>query len=215
MSTPPAVDPIVTPLDAETRALIELAAAIATADESGVRAALSATARVVRAEWVEELILQSYLFVGFPRTLNAAREWRRASGRAAPPADADAAPENIDAWAARGERTCATVYGGMYERLRANIRALHPALDTWMIVDGYGKVLGRPALDLKRRELCIVAVCAVTEQDRQLHAHLHGAVNAGATPAEVAAALRLIAPRLGAAANERFAQLWARVERML
>ena len=27
--------------------------------------------------WVEELMLQSYLFAGFPRALNAAREWRR------------------------------------------------------------------------------------------------------------------------------------------
>ena len=42
----------------------------------------------------------------------------------------------------------------------ANIKALHPALDTWMIVDGYGKVLGRPQLDLARRELCVIAACS-------------------------------------------------------
>ena len=54
---------------------------------------------------------------------------------------------------ARGEATCAAVYGPFYERLRLNIRALHPALDAWMIVEGYGKVLGRPGLDLARREL--------------------------------------------------------------
>ena len=40
--------------------------------------------RTVPVPWVEEVILQSYLFAGFPRALNAAREWRRVSGVAAP-----------------------------------------------------------------------------------------------------------------------------------
>jgi 4-carboxymuconolactone decarboxylase len=73
--------------------------------------------------------------------------------------------------------------------LRQNVRELHPALDAWMITDGYGKVLSRPALDLKRRELCIVAACAAAGQQRQLHSHLHGALNSGAPAAEVRAAL--------------------------
>jgi 4-carboxymuconolactone decarboxylase len=77
----------------------------------------------------------------------------------------------------------------MYERLRANIRALHPALDAWMITDGYGKVLSREGLDLRSRELCIVAACAASGQQRQLHSHLHGALNAGASPAQVNSAL--------------------------
>ena len=70
----------------------------------------------------------------------------------------------------------------MYERLRENIRDLHPLLDDWMIVEGYGKVLSRPGLDLARRELCIVAACAAAAQDRQLHSHLHGALNVGVAP---------------------------------
>jgi 4-carboxymuconolactone decarboxylase len=73
--------------------------------------------------------------------------------------------------------------------LRQNIRALHPALDAWMITDGYGKVLSRPGLDLRTRELCIVAACAASAQQRQLHSHLHGALNAGATVAEVESTL--------------------------
>jgi 4-carboxymuconolactone decarboxylase len=70
----------------------------------------------------------------------------------------------------------------MYDRLRVNIRGLHPELDDWMIVEGYGKVLSRPGLDLPRRELCIVAACAASEQARQLHSHLHGALNVGVPP---------------------------------
>ena len=48
---------------------------------------------------------------------------------------------DLHEWRERGEATCKRVYGAAYERLRQNIRALHPLLDEWMVVDGYGKVL--------------------------------------------------------------------------
>ena len=198
-------------LDEATRTLVRLAAVIAVGGEAEVQEALRAATGVVPTLWVEELILQSYLFAGFPRTLNAARAWRKASGIAAPADDSDARHDRLDEWRARGEATCATVYGPMYERLRVNIRALHPALDAWMIVEGYGKVLGRPGLDLARRELCIVAVCAAAGQERQLHSHLHGALHAGATPEAVDATLLLVSDMLGEDENDRVARLWQRV----
>ena len=71
-------------LDPATRSLVRLAATIAVCGEGAVRAALAEAAAVIDGEWVEEVILQSYLFAGFPRALNAAREWRRISGRPAP-----------------------------------------------------------------------------------------------------------------------------------
>ena len=168
-------------LDDQTRRLVRVAAVIGLGTETQMRETLL-SARDLPTVWVEEVILQSYLFAGFPRTLNAAREWRRISGTAAPATDTDAdatAPGMSDAWRARGEATCETVYGDMYDKLRVNIPKLHPALDHWMIVDGYGKVLGRHGLDLVRRELCVVAVCALAEQDRQLHSHFHGALILG------------------------------------
>ena len=212
VATPPAAK--LRALDDATRGLVELAVAIAADGEMALRNAMArAAAARIDPVWVEELILQSHLFSGFPRALNAAREWRRASGRHAPNGDPDAdpAPARVRAWHARGESTCATVYGDTYERLRTNIRDLHPALDAWMIVDGYGKVLGRPQLDLRRRELCIVAVCAVGEQDRQLHAHLRGALNAGASADEISDVLDIVAPRLPDETNRRFRLLWDRV----
>jgi 4-carboxymuconolactone decarboxylase len=163
--------------------------------------------------WIEELILQTYLFGGFPRGLNAMREWRRASGRPAPTRDEGERLDATATWARQGEETCRTVYGEMYDRLRVNIRQLHPAFDTWMIVEGYGKVLSRPGLDLKRRELCVVAACAVLEQERQLHSHLHGALNAGATADEVDETLRVVDDMLDSRARERAAHLWTRVRK--
>jgi 4-carboxymuconolactone decarboxylase len=180
-------------LDPAHVALVRVAAAVAAASEERVREALALAVTHAPHDWVEEVILQSYLFAGFPRTLNAAREWRRLSGRPAPARDAGERFDDAAQWSAAGERTCAIVYGAAYERLRVNIRALHPALDAWMIVDGYGKVLSRPQLDLRRRELCIVAACAAAGQDRQLHSHLHGALNAGASSREVGAVLEAVA----------------------
>jgi 4-carboxymuconolactone decarboxylase len=201
----------VSTLDAETVALIRLSGVIAAGTEPQVRDALVRAATECRPEWVEEVVLQSYLFAGFPRALNAAREWRRISGRRAPATDEGEDFGKAARWRAEGEETCATVYGPFYERLRHNIRELHPALDAWMIVEGYGKVLSRPALDLKRRELCIVSACATARQDRQLHSHLHGAIHAGASPAEVASALDAVVDLLGGDVSRQYRQLLTRV----
>ena len=187
-------------LDRPTAALVRLSARITGAGEKSVRAAFSeCLAEGVSDGWVEELVLQSYLFAGFPRALNAAREWRRSQGAPAvreaergeersgersgalSPARAGESYSDAAEWLRRGEQTCETVYGHFYEKLRTNIRGLHPSLDEWMIVEGYGKVLSRPGLDLARRELCIVAACVAAGQDRQLHSHLHGALHAGAS----------------------------------
>lgn len=203
---------ILSTLDEETRALVRLAAVVTAAGEPEVRDALERAVRSVRGEWVEELLLQSYLFAGFPRALNAMREWRRASGRPAPEADeADDAAAG-PAWQARGERTCAVVYGPFYEKLRHNIRHLHPALDAWMISDGYGKVLGRPGLDLARRELCIVAACVAAAQDRQLHSHLHGARHVGASAMAVGETLDALEGLVDEEVLKGARMLWARVK---
>ena len=191
--------------------LVRLAALIAGGTEPDIRSAMGAAVGTVNHEWVEELILQSYIFAGFPRALTAAREWRRISGDPPPDADEGSDYTNSNEWRTRGERNCASVYGDRYEALRANVRGLHPALETWMIVEGYGKILGRPGLDLPRRELCVIAACAAARQDRQLHSHLHGALNVGVAADDVEAAIEAIADILGDADAHRVRLLWARV----
>lgn len=195
--------------DDATRALVRLAAAVAGGGEDVMRPALAEAHRVASPEWIEELLLQTYLFAGFPRALNSMREWRRISGRPAPPAVPAASSAEVRR---QGEGTCATVYGDMYDRLRVNIRALHPLLDDWMIEEGYGKVLSRPGLDLPRRELCIVAACAATGQDRQLQSHLHGARNAGVAVDEVTAALDALRGVISPGAFDRAVHMWERVK---
>lgn len=197
--------------DAATLKLVRLSAIITSGSESDLRDAFAGVRDTVPAGWVEELVLQSYLFAGFPRGLTAAREWRRISGREAPESDEGADYANAETWRASGEDTCRMVYGARYEALRVNVRALHPALEAWMIVEGYGKVLSRPGLDLQRRELCVIASCAAARQDRQLHSHLHGALNVGAAPADIEAAIASIADILGEEYTRKVRLLWARV----
>jgi 4-carboxymuconolactone decarboxylase len=211
MTTGAEVRTTVAPLEAGLRNLVRIAGAIAGSPEGQMRAVMSEALRDVDPDAVEEIILQSYLFAGFPRALNAARAWRTVSERPAPSEDIDASVDDLDLWRARGEETCAIVYGESYEKLRRNIRQLHPALDEWMIVDGYGKVLGRPGVDLRTRELCVVAACAVSGQQRQLHSHLHGALNAGASSAELAAVLDALTDLISRDDLSRYRQLLHKV----
>lgn len=180
-------------LDAPTRGLVRVALAIPHASDAQLTERMRAAAEAgTPALWLEELLLASVLYVGFPRALVAVTVWRRQAPQPA------AGAEQSDygrwrEWVQRGEAACREVYGSHYEQLRHNVRALHPALDLWMVVDGYGKTLSRPGLDLERRELCSVALLVGQSAPRQLVAHLRGALNAGAAPAELDEVLALAA----------------------
>ena len=200
-------------LDPATRALVRLAVAIARGDDE-LLASRARDARDVEVPsvWVDELLLLSMLMVGWPRALGAAAVWRRESGARAAATDASAA-ETLEEWRVRGEALCRVVYGSNYERLRENVRALHPALDAWMVRDGYGRVLSRPGLDLVRRELCVIAQTAVLEAGPQLLSHLKGAMNAGADSRLLDDFVSLLSLDLGATAREKLRDLSASVKR--
>lgn len=196
-------------LDAPTRALVGLASAIAQGDEPAIRDQVAdAIAAAVPPAWVEELVLQSVLMVGWPRTLVAAAVWRKAVPQLSDGASADLDYAGHAEWTARGEVTCGLIYGDNYGRLRRNVGGLHPALDAWMVTEGYGRTLSRPGLDLLRRELCTVAQTAVLDTPRQLHSHLRGALHAGATPTMVEAALGVVNPFLDYAHWKAVKDLW-------
>jgi 4-carboxymuconolactone decarboxylase len=199
-------------LDPQSRELVRFAAAIAQGDEPDLRERVRGLrAAQVPVVWVEELLLQSILMCGYPRALVAFAVWRKFSGVRAPAADAEGSYDNIESWKARGEATCATVYGDNYRKLRDNVRALHPAVDDWMIVEGYCRTLGRPGLDLMRRELCTVAQTAILDTERQLHSHLRGALNAGADPMQVDAVLSVVNPMISFDAWRKVKELWRSV----
>src|SRR6267143_6448529 len=196
-------------LDARTAALIRVAVAVARgkAPELELRFAAARDAGVPGL-WIEELLLQSMLVVGYPLALVAFGSWRGLGVAVEGAGAEDLAHAEWEAWAARGAAVCRAVYGRAYHKLLVNLRALHPALEDLVLVDAYGKVIGRPGLDLKRRELCTVAAIAVLGTAQQLHSHLRGALNTGASRAEVEEVLAVIDGDLDAERRRSTHEQW-------
>jgi L-asparaginase II/alkylhydroperoxidase/carboxymuconolactone decarboxylase family protein YurZ len=224
-------------LSPHVRSLVRVSGAAATRNPVRIRAVLEEAAVEAGTSEVEEALVQAYLFLGFPGALNAMALWREVQGarsgrgartedRAPGPGDIRSSghdedgtgsgrsgedPASWEAWASRGEEVCRRVYGDRYRALRRNIRSLHPDLDRWMIREGYGKVLGRPGLDLKVRELCIVGLLAVLDAPVQLYSHLRGTLAVGASPLEVDGALAAVEDLMDPGARERAREQWERV----
>jgi 4-carboxymuconolactone decarboxylase len=199
-------------LDPHTRNLVRFAAAIAQGYEPELRERVGPLrSSQVPVVWVEELLLQSVLMVGYPRTLIALTVWRRLGGVAAPDSDPDQDYGRSAEWRHRGEELCALVYRENYPKLRESVRALHPAIDSWMVTEGYGRTLAREGLDLRRRELCIVAQTAVMEAPRQLHSHLRGALHAGASFGQIDGTLSIVNPLLSFDQWKKVKELWRTV----
>lgn len=132
---------------------------------------------------VREVLLQTYLFAGYAATINAFIVLNRSL-----PGNSEYLREengSLEIWRKRGEELCEQIYGDHYSKLMENMRQLHPDLADWIIVEGYGKVLSRPFLAPRIRELLIVAMTAVLQVDRQFQSHVRGSIHAGATPDEL------------------------------
>ncbi len=184
-------------LTAAQRALVTLSAAIASADAASVeRESGAAVEAGLPPPALYETILQSYLFVGFPRAIEAlfaARSTLERTG-AIPK---NAAPVDTGAWQRDGESLCRRVYGRNYEKLMETMRSLSPDLTSSMILEGYGKTLSRPALGAVDREYAVIAILTVTRMWRQLRSHAIGAVHVGGTRAGVRETIERCAPWAG------------------
>jgi 4-carboxymuconolactone decarboxylase len=65
-------------------------------------------------------------------------------------------------------------------------RSTHPDIERYITAFALGEVWARPTLDLKTRSLICLAVAVALEREDQIRLHTRGALNNGATPAEVA-----------------------------
>jgi len=165
------------------RALALYSAAIAVSEENCLKEAVR-LARVFGAtvQQLYEVLLQSYLFLGFPRMLIA-------SGYLGyePPVDVSVdAPDSSEMakWYPRGRELCKKVYDSNFEKLRSRVQNMAPEIFQWMLLEGYGKVLSRPGLAFPVREAAIVACLTVDNRPSQLYSHARGALNV-VTPPEL------------------------------
>src|SRR2546425_1920623 len=137
-------------LDAKTVALVRAAAALA----EGRITELEQRFREARAAgvpdlWVEELLLQSLLLVGYPLALVGFGVWREVTGPVArggggAGAGEELAHEEWQAWAEGGAQVCAAVYGRAYHKLLVNLRSLDPPPEHLGPGDASGKGICRP-----------------------------------------------------------------------
>lgn len=185
--------------EAEAEAIVRLGAAAASGDAERLIRALDAAGAVDSAD-IEELLLQTYLFAGFPRTINAFftwQAWASRDGRARGKRRVESS--DPEGFRRRGESLCRLVYGDHYEPLQLRLRRLHPEIAEWTLVEGYGKVLGRPGPPgAARRELAAVGALMALGADRQLASHLRGAVRVGVPRDVLARAIQTVAAEWGA-----------------
>ncbi|HMN25600.1 MAG TPA: hypothetical protein PKE38_13935, partial [Ignavibacteriaceae bacterium] len=87
---------------------------------------------------IYEALLQTYLFAGFPSALISLKKL----------SDIKSNNKNYEGYdfikyKSRGEKNCRKIYGNKFDKLISNVKSFSPELSEWLIVEGYGKVLGR------------------------------------------------------------------------
>lgn len=160
-------------------------------------------------EW-REAVLQTHLFAGFPRLVEAYEVLERAGGLGAPDRDEHRPLALGDQdGAALFER----IYADQAAAVRGRLAGFHSDFAAWIADHAYGRVLSRPGLAPDCRELLAVAALAMQGQDRQLASHARGAVRCGARTEEVFEVLTAIEDLLppgfadrGRSVLERFAR---------
>lgn len=157
---------------------------------------------------LHEALLQSYLFAGFPVALEALaiadEECRSILGSLT---WKNAEEFDVKAFRDRGELLCKQVYGSVYEKMMDRLGSITPELSSWMIVEGYGKTLSRPELDIIRRELCIVGILAALERENQLRSHVRGAFLVGADASHLRACADVVTEMCGKRQGESILRL--------
>lgn len=172
--------------------LISIAACVASGKWRLFRHLISqALAEKVQVPRIYEVILQSYLFLGYPKALEAMKVFREVCENDYQPSNINYSFRYWSEWKIRGIVLCEKVYGKNFDKLMKRVKEISPELSDWMIVEGYGKVLSRGVLAGVVRELCNVAMLLVTSDINQLHSHIRGAKNLGAGKTDIKITLDL------------------------
>lgn len=177
-------------LSSRERRLARLSTAIVLGNWDELRRVrASATAGEPDRAW-REAALQTHLFAGFPRLVEAFGVLAECGGLGEPGSDE---LEGGRAPVERGRALFDAIYASESERVRALLASHHADFARWIEEHAYARVLARPGLAADRRELLAVCALAATGQERQLASHARGSLRCGATREELAEALGCVA----------------------
>ncbi len=129
-----------------------------------------------------ESLLQNYLFTGYPSAMISLIILKEYYPKL----------ENLlyESWdlnkyRARGTKNCKKIYGRKFDKLISNIKSFSPELSDWLLLEGYGKVMGRKGLSLKQRELNNVSVLTALKFEDQLYSHINGAFRTNSSKQQI------------------------------
>jgi len=160
-----------------------------------------------------EIILQTALFAGFQRTMNALETVHQIG--VDPSALLDEEFSTPSQYLEKGEKLLKLIYNKQEPKLREKMRRMHPDVESLIIEFAYGRVLSRecPNLLPKWRELAAIACLAGAIVFPQLHSHLLGALNAGCTMEDIRGTLDLTDPVWGSARQAMVDGFWLDFQR--
>ena len=148
-------------------------------DEKHLRALIERSRLIsVKEKPLYESLLQNYLFTGYPSAMISLKilkeyypEFKNYSNER----------WDLNNYRQSGTKNCKKIYGRKFENLISNVKSFSPELSDWLLLEGYGKVMGRKGLSLKKRELNNVAVLTVLKFEDQLYSHINGAFRTKST----------------------------------
>jgi alkylhydroperoxidase/carboxymuconolactone decarboxylase family protein YurZ len=137
-------------------------------------------------ELMREAILQTHLFAGYPRCLNALAAFKDACKKAGNPLSGEIKlrehpleGDDMALFRKRGKELFDLIYADKADQIDRFAKSNSPDLADWAIVEGYGRVLARSLLSPRQRSLCIVAALIPLDVTPQLKGHVQGALNTG------------------------------------
>jgi 4-carboxymuconolactone decarboxylase len=158
-----------------------------------------------------EVLLQGYLFSGYPRAIESffclsealGGKGLSLTGIAARKLDSD------ELLIARGDQTARAIHRDKFDKIHNKISELSPDLGYLMIAEGYGHVMSRPALGFQERELAVVSTLTAIGAYRQLNSHIRGSLNVGCSAQSVFEAILMDSPWVDLNAIQGAADIWA------
>lgn len=139
-----------------------------------------------------EAIIQSYLFCGFPAAIESLKIFRNHFRDF----HTKKSIYDLKKFKAEGKINCKLIYKKNYKKLIENMNLFSPDLREWMIIEGYGKVLGRNGLSLIEREFINVSILCTRLYLNQLHSHMKGCIHLGANKNRLSELLNAISENL-------------------
>lgn len=129
-----------------------------------------------------ESLLQNYLFTGYPSAMISLKILREYYPKSKNVLHAN---WDLNKYREQGIKNCKKIYGRKFDKLISNVKSFSPELSDWLLLEGYGKVMGRKGLSLKQRELNNVSVLTALKFEDQLFSHINGAFRTKATVEQV------------------------------